>query len=397
MENFETKVAAGFAAAGERMNDMDSVNEKQDQLLSEISQDIGALKKRTRERSPLRGRVVGEVDPAPYQGFWENEEQAKGFGDVLLQAIGRKGLVESGGVEGGVLVPDELAARIIDMMVRYGKFRANALVVRLGSSSHQIPMVTDDYIVYCPGEGKEITPSDMKFGMINMLPRKFACLGAMSSELDEDSIIGLSEIVATSMARSMAKREDQIGFCGDGTSTYFGMQGITGKLLKVDPVIANIKSLQVASGDTWPEIALGDFEGLISRLPADYDNAAKWYCSKKFFWTVMYPLARAAGALDAMSILTGEKKRYILGYEVEMTPAMPTVTGVSQICCLLGDLKMGAYLGERRSIQLAKSTDVYFATDQIGLRATERIDIVAFGVGNTAEAGPICGLITAAA
>jgi HK97 family phage major capsid protein len=396
MTSFEEKVTDGFRVAGERMNDMDSVNEKQDQLLSEISQDIGALKKRVRERSPLRGRVVGEVDPAPYQGFWVDETQAKSFGDIILAAIGRKALAEGGGVEGGVLVPDELAARIIDMMTRYGKFRANALVVRLGSSSHQIPMVTDDYTVYCPGEGAAITASDMKFGMVNMVPRKFACLGAMSSELDEDSIIGLSEIVATSMARSMAKREDEIGFLGDGTSPYFGMQGITGKLRAVDATIANIKSLQVASGDTWPEIQLVDFEGLVSRLPADYDNAAKWYCSKKFYWSVMYPLAVAAGALDAMSILTGQKARYFLGYEVEMTPAMPAVTGVSQICCLLADLKMGAYLGERRSIQLAKSTDVYFATDQIGLRATERIDIVAFGVGNTTEAGPICGLITAA-
>jgi len=385
----EEKIAAGFEAAGERFDTVEASLQEQKEEIEKM-----AVMLRRYSKAFLAGRTETGQN---YDRFWPTEESAKAFGDVLLQAIGRKALAEGGGVEGGVLVPDELAARIIDMMTKYGKFRANALVVRLGTSSHQIPMVTDDYTVYCPGEGKEITPSDMKFGMINMVPRKFAALGAMSSELDEDSIIGLSEIVGTSMARSMAKKEDLIGFLGDGTSTYFGMQGIMGKLLKVDPVVANIKSLQVASGDTWPEIALVDFEGLVSRLPADYDNAAKWYCSKKFYWSVMYPLAVAAGALDATSILTGQKARYFLGYEVEFTPAMPVATGVSQICCLLGDLKMGAYLGERRSIQLAKSTDVYFATDQIGLRATERIDIVAFGVGNTVEAGPICGLITAAA
>jgi HK97 family phage major capsid protein len=67
----------------------------------------------------------------------------------------------------------------------------------------------------------------------------------------------------------------------------------------------------------------------------------------------------------------------------------------SQICALLGDLTLGSYLGQRKAMTIDRSSDVYFANDQIGFRGIERIDINAYGVGDTTEAGPIVGLITA--
>ncbi len=91
------------------------------------------------------------------------------------------------------------------------------------------------------------------------------------------------------------------------------------------------------------------------------------------------------------------KQRYRYGYPVEFVAQMPSVEANSQICAILGDLKMGAFLGERRQLEIAKSDQAYFAEDQIGFRATERIDINAHGVGDTTDAGPIVALITAAA
>ena len=85
-----------------------------------------------------------------------------------------------------------------------------------------------------------------------------------------------------------------------------------------------------------------------------------------------------------------------MGYPVEFVSAMPSLEADSQICALLGDLQLGAFLGERKQITIAKSTDVFFANDQLGVRGTERISINAYGVGDTSEAGPIVGLITAA-
>lgn len=111
----------------------------------------------------------------------------------------------------------------------------------------------------------------------------------------------------------------------------------------------------------------------------------------------MHKLARAAGAADMFSILSDRKERYYLGYPVTFVSAMPSVEANSQICAILGDLQLGAYLGERKGLEIAKSSEAYFKNDQLGVRGRERVAITVFGVGDTSEAGPIVGLITAAA
>jgi HK97 family phage major capsid protein len=75
---------------------------------------------------------------------------------------------------------------------------------------------------------------------------------------------------------------------------------------------------------------------------------------------------------------------------------MPKAEANSQICALLANLRMGAYLGDRRNLTIDRSSERYFDTDQIGIRGTERVAPAIHGVGDTTDAGPICGLITAA-
>ena len=57
-------------------------------------------------------------------------------------------------------------------------------------------------------------------------------------------------------------------------------------------------------------------------------------------------------------------------------------------------MKLGAYLGERRAVEIARSEDALFQKDQVAIRGTERIDINAHGVGSTTEPGSIVALIT---
>ena len=44
---------------------------------------------------------------------------------------------------------------------------------------------------------------------------------------------------------------------------------------------------------------------------------------------------------------------------------------------------------------LSYSTDYKFAEDQIAIKGTERIDVVVHDIGDTSNAGPVVGLITA--
>jgi HK97 family phage major capsid protein len=360
---------------------------------NELKNNIGQLQKALNlyKKIGLSGQAeAGQAD----NHFWPNEGIAKEFGELIWQVLGRKAMGEV--VEGGVLVPTEMSSWIIQKLGQYGKFRRNVTTFPMGSSGFLVPKIETDLTVFSPGEGVEITDSDMSFRQLALVPRKFACLCAVSNELVEDSIVAVGEIVGQSIARSIAKKEDEIGFCGDGTSAYFAMQGITGALRAVDPVIGNIKGLKVASGNLWSEITLADFEDLIATLPDDADDNARWYCNRKFYYSVMLRLARVAGVANFLELLSPTKQRYFLGYPVEFTSVMPGAEANSQICAILGDLSIGGYIGERRQLTVARSTDVLFKNDQLAIRGTERIAINIYGCGDTSEPGPIVGLITAA-
>jgi len=392
----EEKTADGFKAVGERIDEVEQEAKDTQVGIKELAETLKAIKQ---QQNLYRNAALNRPQSNEERTrFWPDDEHAKEFGEVIVRAMKRKALSEAG--EGGELVPIELAAWIIQKQSEYGVFRRNAQIVPMGSSSLLIPKVEDDLTVYCVDEGGTITESDMTFSQVALVPKKLACLAKISSELEEDSIVALGEVVGQSIARSMAHAEDLCGFLGDGTSTYFAFKGIVGALLAVDPVIANIKSLVVGSGNAYSELTLADFRKVCGILPESAEAGARWFMSKSFFFNVVLPLlwAESAGqpVLGTPTYFEQGPTKFLLGYPVEFTPAMPKVEDDSQICALLADLRLGAFLGERRSLEIARSEHVFFQSAQIAVRGLQRIAINVYGVGNTTDAGPICGLITAA-
>lgn len=377
-----------FKAVGSRLD------EGGDEL-EQIKAEMKSLTKRLRSVG-LAARAGIEDE---YKGFWPHESMAKDFGLFVMKSCGLKikDMSTTVGTDGGNVVPDDLASWLIQKLGKYGKFRRDALVVKMGSMIQLIPKMLTDLTTYCIGEGAEITKSDIKFGLVEMKAKRLACLAVISNELDEDSAVGIGEIIGLSMTRSIAKKEDLIGFLGDGSETYFGMTGICGALLGVDDDIANIAGLKVASGNAYSEIILANFEDTVALLPEDADEEAKWYMSKKFYYGVVVPLARAAGVVNLFEILSEKKARFLYGYEVVFVPCMPSVEADSQIVAILGDLGMAAIIGERHDLNIARSEEVLFMNGQIAFRGIERVDVVVHGVGDTDEAGSVVALITAAA
>ncbi len=381
-------IAGGFKAVAEKLTPLEAA-------IEELKSAHITTTKQLRRMLSLYAEAM-QTPEAKSNRFWATDEQAKEFGDLFLVAAKKKAAGEGVSYEGGVLVPEELATWIINKMGSYGKFRRNTLVIPLKSDRMTVPKVETDLTIYAPGEGKGITESDMAFSQVGLTMHKLGCLAKVSSELEEDSVLAIGEIVGLSMSRSMAKKEDEIAFVGDGTATYFGMTGIAPALRKVDAVIANIKGLFVGAGNLWSELTLANFDDVVAIMPDEADDGAKWYVHRRFYFDVMYKLAQAAGVANFLDIISPNRQRYFLSYPVEFVAAMPSVQGDSQICALLGDLALGSYLGQRKQLTIDRSSEVYFANDQIGFRSIERIDINAYGVGNTTEAGPIVGLITAA-
>ena len=364
-----------------------------------------------------------------YNGVWGSLEMAKCFGLYVLSDIAghpsarkafdelgierkmilndTKGTIvtlESGKAlsdevgSGTALVPTEFIPNLIVLIEAYSQFRQWAQEWPMSSETSIAPAQTSDVTVYCPGAGVTVTASAPGFRNIGMNAQKWMTLTAIDSELTEDAAIAVGEVVGRSIARAMGIQEDKCGFVGDGTSTYFGIQGARAKLRAVDATVTNVKGLKVqGTAGAWFSIVLSDITGTAGLLPSSFNVGGEvaWICNQQFYYTVMIPLALAAGGTNANEIINtayGRNPMY-MGYPVRYTGAMPSAKEASDHCPLLfGNGKLGAYLGDRRALAIDQSKEAYFSTDQTGIRGTERVAINPHGVGDTTAAGPIVGL-----
>ena len=316
--------------------------------------------------------------------------------DNAREWCGQHGLdiraVQTEGVNtaGGFLVPDPLEAGIIRLVEEFGVFRMKAANYPMTSDTCSVPKRTGGLTVYFPGEAGTITASDMTVGRVNLQARKLATLTRVTSELNEDSIISIMDLLAQEIALAFATSEDEQGFNGDGTATYGGAVGIKNALLAGSEYTA-------ASGNTsFAELDDADFIGMMGQVAMYPGMMPEWYISPEGYYASMARLTTAAGGVNKQDIEDDFRPRFHgrpVNFVNVMNKVLTTQTSTEGIC-YYGDLRMGAYLGIRRGVTLLTDSSVYFATDEIALRATERIDVNVHETGTASVAGCIIQLLT---
>ena len=332
---------------------------------------------------------------------------AEFFGRLTLAMLGsskdREWLIGNGAkaisgendTAGGFLAPITMRDDMIVLQEKHGVCRANTLVWPLSSDFEVVPKQTGELSVYCPGAGTAPTESDPTFGQVGIQAHEWLTYTLVNRNISEDAVVAVGQIVANSIARAFAKKEDNCAFNGDGTATYFNIQGLRAALVAVDGTIANIAGLIVGAGNAYSELTLANFESVAGILPEYADEGAAWYCSRVFYWTVMARVALAAGGANATEVQMFPREHQFLGYPVRFTQVMPTAEANDQVCCLFGDLGLASKLGDRRTLEVATSEHVKFAEGQIAIRGAQRVGITVHDVGDTSDAGPVVGLITA--
>ena len=321
-------------------------------------------------------------------GMFGREASVKWCADHgLIQGV-MKTTTNSGG---GFLVPDEMQAALIRLREATGVFPQFCRNVPMGSEIVKAPSLLSDVTAYWPGESGEITASDATLGERELMARKLACLTKISSELDEDAVIDVGEMITASMAYAMALKLDDAGFNGDGTSTYGGIVGLK------SAIHANAIPTTTAGNDAADNLDLLDFEQVVGAYP-EYPNAnPRWFMSKPVFMASYGRLQNAAGGNTTENLGDGPVPM-ILGYPVTFAQAMTKTTGTqaSTIIAYFGDLSLGVAYGTRRSSRVEVSTDRYFETDEIAIKTTERVAITVTERGDTIRNRPILALKTAA-
>ena len=323
---------------------------------------------------------------------------------------------EDGNTQGGYLVFPEFEARLINLKEKYGVLQQNAFRLPMASDTLIIPRRAGGTTVYYPGENGQLTESAMKFDQLQLICKKYAQMTRWSTELNEDSVIAMADLLAGEFAYQFAKAEDVNGFIGDGTSTYAGVIGLLFKLVNTVNGVSPTASLagSVAGGlaclathTTVPTTTLADWEAVVGKLPLYSEGRANWYMTKSVFWAGPARLIDAAGGNAALFLVSGAPMKF-LGYDVVFAQAMPTASAATgataasplSVPAVLGDMSMTSYLGVRRGVTVKTSDQRYIEFDQIAIQATERVAInnaVGDSVDPTSVPGPMVGLHLAAA
>jgi HK97 family phage major capsid protein len=302
----------------------------------------------------------------------------------------RGALKESDNSLGGFLVPIEMERAIIAYREERGVLRREAMVVPMASDTLHMPRRASGVTAYWTGELSEITASNPTLDQVELSVKKLGALVRMSSEVNEDTVVSLADFVTQEIAYAFADKEDLAGFNGDGTSTYGGITGLKNAL-------ADGSEHTAVTGNTaFATLDMLDFENMIGKLPLYANQNAKWYISRAGWAASMQRLADAAGGNTTQNIMGGVGPSF-LGYPVVFVQVMNSTLSAqasTEGLCYFGDMRQAVKLGTRRGMALASSTDRYFETDEIAIKATQRLDIVVSEKGTSTAAGSIIGLET---
>jgi HK97 family phage major capsid protein len=294
--------------------------------------------------------------------------------------------------KGGFFVPDEMSQTIIRLREERGIFPQFANRVPMGSDIIRIPRLLSDCTAYWVGENTEITASDPVLGEAELMARKLGALTKVSSELDEDAVVEIGDMITQSMAYAEADKIDEAAFNGDGTSTYGGVLGIK------NAIDSAAVSTALSGNVGASTLDLVDFETAMGLLPQYPGASPRWFMNSAVYYASAFPLMNAAGGNSNVTLANGVQTPMFLGFPVSFVQVMTSTTGsaVSTILAYFGDLRLGASYGVRRSVRTEVSTERYFELDQIGIKTTQRVAINFHERGDTVRNRPIIALKTAA-
>lgn len=313
---------------------------------------------------------------------------------ILIQKAQSEGINSAG----GVLVPEELLSEIIVLRNTVGLARRELRVLPMGRDTITVPKLLSGLTAYFVGEGVAATASDVTLSNVRLTAKKLAALNVYSSELSEDAVVDVGDLIVGEVAYALADKEDDCLFSGDGTSTYGGITGL--RSIFNTGVGSLAGSVDAASGhDTMAEIDATDLAIVQGKLPQYvYDRGnPKWYCSQTMFANVFERLIGASGGVTKDQA-SGRTLREYNGYPIEITPKMlapaaPSTDASDVAMILFGDLNMSATMGDRRGLTISRSTEYKFAEDQIAIKGTERFDINVHNTGDTSTPGSIVALM----
>ena len=262
-------------------------------------------------------------------------------------------------------IPAPLSNALINLIEDYGVARGACKRVVMTQNTWDVPKLNGHVSINYTGEAGTINSSDVSFGQVSLVAKKMTALSLVSSEMTEDSIISVMDVIVEDMARQIALEEDKNLFLGVQTS---GSLLAPADAIKGNTLIAERTVTSVA------DIALGDLTALTVASGNPIVGARnEWWINPTLFHGPIRDLLLAAGG-NTQSVIEGGQRPTLLGYPVNFVNVLPgaSASTAEDLLCVFGDVSQGCYFGERRGLNFRVLNELYANTDQVGVQCTQR-------------------------
>jgi HK97 family phage major capsid protein len=303
---------------------------------------------------------------------------------IIAFAAANLGLVTRAALDATTTpLPTVYVPQVIELVFKYGQARQCGTVFPLGAGTVKLPRLKageDDFGYFgagTAGMSQPVTERQVTAELVTFTANKAGGLIRIPYEIEEDTFIPLGQFLARYIARQLAKLEDKAMFLADGSANYAGQTGI-GPYCVANPAYLSV----LAAGKTKPSDAgLADFRNLRAQVspallaggfePAYYINSSFEPMLRSFN---QYPNFIVYENVNGQPRFDGWPVHWIGVSQSFVTQAAPSAS-----IAFFGDLSYW-YLGERGAPRIEVSREVFFATDEIAMRALERIDVEAMAV-----------------
>ncbi len=278
------------------------------------------------------------------------------------------GLMVSSSTKGAALAPDGFAKEIIDGLNNEVVMRQLARILPpISGKSVAYPRRTGGSGAAMVSEGGPITPYDLTFDQVILIPKKAAALVEVSNELLQDEGVDLAGYLAQHFRDEIGELIEGQYWNGDGTAP--NLQGI---LTAVDgddnPVIERVETAAATGVD------VDDILDLWATLPAKYRANAVFVCNSAME-AELRKLKDGDGRYLMVPDLTTGLGNTLLGRPLVLAEEFPGDLEAGDDCLMVGDFKRGIYIADKMGIEIQRNDAIGFNKDTVAFRAIFRTDI----------------------
>lgn len=270
----------------------------------------------------------------------------------------------------GAIAPEDFAKEIIDGLRDAVVMRQLARILPpISGKSAVYPRRTGGTGAAMVGEGEAITPYNLEFDQVTLVPKKAAALIEVSNELLQDEGVDLAGYLVQHFVDEIGELLEGQYWLGDATGA--NLQGIltANDGDAVDPALL-IERVPTAGAT----IDVDDILNLWAALPAKYRRNAVFVCNSAME-AVLRKLQDGNGQYLMVTNLANGMGNTLLGRPLVVAETFPGDLTAGDDALMVGDFSRGVYIADKAGIDIQRNDSIGFNKDTVAFRAIFRTDI----------------------